>query len=64
MSHSLNSIRRFSALYGILHTHYDRFNEVVQECMTDIVSRKSFKDPPQVASSVIVFGTLASVLFE
>lgn len=54
-----------SALYGLLHSNYARFDEVTSECMTDIVSRRSFNNSPNgTASSVKVFDTLTILLIE
>jgi hypothetical protein len=54
-----------SLLFGILHTHYERFNDNVSTCMKDIVARRSFEDPPHGRSSgAVVFNTLSLVLIE
>ncbi|KIM23243.1 hypothetical protein M408DRAFT_264970, partial [Serendipita vermifera MAFF 305830] len=56
---------RVNLLFGILHTKYDRFYETVMTCMSDIVTRRSFEDPPSAtASGVVVFNTLILVLIE
>lgn len=54
-----------SSLYGVLHSQYDRFNEIVGECMGEIILKRSFGDPPNgLASGVVIFDTLITVLTE
>jgi hypothetical protein len=54
-----------SLLFGILHAHYERFNDNVSTCMNDIMARRSFEDPPHGrASGAVVFNTLTLVLIE
>jgi hypothetical protein len=54
-----------SLLFGILHAHYERFNDNVSTCMKDIIARRSFEDPPHNrASGAVVFNTLSLILIE
>jgi hypothetical protein len=54
-----------SLLFGILHAHYERFNDNVSTCMKDIIARRSFEGPPHGrASGAVVFNTLSLVLIE
>jgi len=54
-----------SLLFGIFHTHYAHFNEVVTTCMGEMISQRSFDDPGRErASGAAIFNVLSLVLIQ
>lgn len=56
--------QRVNSLYGLIHNNFDRIHVIINECMDDIVSRKSFETRPGLSSGFTVFSTLVEILIQ
>lgn len=65
-----NTDKYDSALYVLLVNNFDHFANVVQKCMEDCISARSFRDPGSMVFSgretggVQIFGSLSAVLLQ
>ncbi|CAG7854327.1 NFX1-type zinc finger-containing protein 1 [Serendipita indica DSM 11827] len=48
----------------LIHNNFDRIHVIINECMDDIVSRKSFETRPGLSSGFTVFSTLVEILIQ